>query len=136
MNALEVSKRGIDAWNRHDIDGVLAGYAEGATYSHPRVGENVTREAMSNFFKGVWAAYPDSSLELISMGDTGGGLVATQFVFRGTNTGTLTDGTPATGRTVTQHGATFYQFEGDKIRSERAYVDMHDTLKQLGLIAK
>jgi predicted ester cyclase len=63
-------------------------------------------------------------------------LVATQWVFRGTNTGTLTDGTAATGRTVTQPGATFYQFEGDKIRSERAYVDMHDTLKQLGLKAK
>jgi len=90
MNTLEVSKRGIDAWNRHDIDGVLAGYAEGATYSHPRVGENVTREAMSNFFKGVWAAYPDSSLELINIiADTGGGLVATQWVFRGTNTGTF-----------------------------------------------
>ena len=137
MNALEVSKRGIDAWNKHDIDGVLAGYAEGATYSHPRVGENVTREAMSNFFKGVWAAYPDSSLELINIiANTGGGLVATQWVFRGTNTGTLTDGTAATGRTVTQPGATFYQFEGDKIRSERAYVDMHDTFKQLGLTPK
>jgi steroid delta-isomerase-like uncharacterized protein len=91
---------------------------------------------MGNFFKAVWAAYPDGSLELISMGDTGDGLVATQWVFHGTNTGTLSDGTPATVRTIAQPGATFYQFEGDKIRSERTYVDMHDTLKQLGLMAK
>jgi steroid delta-isomerase-like uncharacterized protein len=136
MDLIEITQKGNDAWNRHDIDAVLAGYAEGATYSHPRPGENLTREAMGNFFKGVWAAYPDASVEIISMGDTGGGLVASQWVFRGTNTGTLTDGTPATGRTVTQRGATFSQFEGDKIRSERVYVDMQDTLKQLGLKAK
>jgi hypothetical protein len=49
MNAREVAQRSIDAWNRHDIDAVLAAYAEGATYSHPRAGESLTREAMGNF---------------------------------------------------------------------------------------
>ena len=87
---------------------------------------------MGNFVKAVWAAYPDARLEIISTGDTGGGLVATQWVFHGTNTGTLPDGTPATGRTVAQPGASFAQFEGDKIRSERVYVDMHDLFEQLG----
>jgi steroid delta-isomerase-like uncharacterized protein len=86
--------------------------------------------------KAVWAAYPDASLETISTGDTGGGLVATQWVFQGTNTGTLPDGTPATGRTVAVRGASFAQLEGDKIRSERIYFDMHDLFEQLGLKAK
>jgi hypothetical protein len=49
MNPIEVSQRSIDAWNRHDIGAVLAADAEGATYSHPRAGENLTREAMGNF---------------------------------------------------------------------------------------
>jgi len=136
MDASKIVQKNTDAWNRHDIDAVLAGYAEGATYSHPRPGENLTREAMGNFFKAVWAAYPDASLEIISTGDTGGGLVATQWVFHGTNTGTLTDGTPATGRTVAQRGAAFAQFEGDKIHSERVYVDMHNLFEQLGLEPK
>jgi steroid delta-isomerase-like uncharacterized protein len=136
MNPIEVFQRSMDAWNRHDADAVLAAYAEGATYSHPRPGENLSREAMGNFVKAVWAAYPDARLETISTGDTGGGLVATQWVFHGTNTGTLPDGTPATGRTVAQPGASFAQFEGDKIRSERVYVDMHNLFEQLGLKAK
>jgi hypothetical protein len=37
-------------------------------------------------------------------GDTGGGLVATQWVFHGIHTGPLMDGTPATGRTVAYPG--------------------------------
>ena len=36
MNAVEVSKRSIDAWNRHDADAVIALYAEEATYHTPR----------------------------------------------------------------------------------------------------
>jgi steroid delta-isomerase-like uncharacterized protein len=136
MDFIKVTQQGYDAWNRHDIDAVLAGYAQGATYRHPRVGENLTREAMGNFFKAIWAAYPDASAEIISTGDTGGGLVATQWVFHGTNTGTLPDGTPATGRTVTQRGATFSQFEGDKVRSERAYCDMANLFEQLRLKRK
>jgi hypothetical protein len=29
MNAVEVSQRTIDAWNRHDVDAMLAAYAKG-----------------------------------------------------------------------------------------------------------
>ena len=53
----------------------------------------------------MWTAYPDASVELITVGDTGGGLVAIQWVLRGTHTGTLLGGTAATGRTVTLPGA-------------------------------
>jgi predicted ester cyclase len=63
-------------------------------------------------------------------------LVAAQWVLTGTNTGTLPDGTPATGRTVTLPGATFTQVEGDKIRSEEIYFDRQNLLEQLGLKAK
>jgi hypothetical protein len=45
------------------------------------------------------------SLEIISSGDTGGGLVATQWVLHGTHTGPLMDGSPPTGRTLTLPGA-------------------------------
>ena len=71
------------------------------------------------------------SLEVISIGDTGGGLVALQWVLRGTNTGTLGDGTPGTGHRVTLPGASFVQVEGDKIRSERTYHDRQIVDEQL-----
>src|SRR5215468_3045965 len=79
MNALEVSQRSIDAWNRHDADALVAVYAEGGTYHNPRFDHPLTGQAIGDFAKSVWAAYPDASLEIISRGDAGAGLVATQF---------------------------------------------------------
>jgi steroid delta-isomerase-like uncharacterized protein len=136
MNAIEVLQGSTKAYNAHDADAVAAFYAEGATYSHPRAGQNVTGEAIMNFFKAVWAAYPDAKTELGNLGDIGGGLVACQWVWRGTNSGTLPDGNPATGRAVTLSGASFVRVEGDKIRSEQVYFDRQDLFEQLGLKGK
>ena len=136
MNALEVSQRAIDAWNRHDADAYLALYAEGGTYHNPRMGNPLTGEAIANFAKSVWTAYPDASLEIISRGDTGEGLVVSQFVLHGTHTGPYFDGSPPTGRTVAYSIALFTQIEGDKIRSEHVYFDRQAPAEQLGLKAK
>jgi steroid delta-isomerase-like uncharacterized protein len=136
MNAIEVVKDANKAYNAHDAEALAATYAEGATYSNPRAGQGLTGKAIANYAKAVWAAYPDASVELITCGDTGGGLVAVQWVLRGTNTGTLPDGTPATGRTITLSGASFTQVEGDKIRSEEIYFDRQNLFEQLGLKAK
>jgi steroid delta-isomerase-like uncharacterized protein len=136
MNALEVSQRAIDAWNRHDADALVALYAEGGTYETPRVDHALTGQAIGDFAKSVWVAYPDASLEIISRGDTGGGLVATQLIIHGTHTGPFMDGTPPTGRTVAYPLALFTQVEGDKIRWERVYFDRQTAAEQLGLKAK
>ena len=136
MNALEVSKRAIDAWNKHDADALVALYAEGGTYHNPRMGNPLTGKAIGDFAKKVWTAYPDASLEIISRGDAGGGLVATQFVLHGTHTGPYMDGNPPTGRTVAYPIASFVQVEGDKIRSEHVYFDRQTVAEQLGLKPK
>jgi steroid delta-isomerase-like uncharacterized protein len=136
MNAIEIVQRSNKAYNAHDADALAATYAEGATYSNPRAGKGLTGKAIANYAKAVWAAYPDASVELITVGDTGGGLVAVQWVLHGTNTGTLPDGTPATGRTITLPGASFTQVEGDKIRSEEIYFDRQNLFEQLGLKSK
>jgi steroid delta-isomerase-like uncharacterized protein len=104
MNALEVSQRSIDAWNRHDSGAVIALYAEEVTYHTPRFDHPLMGKAIGDFAKSVWAAYPDASLEIISSGDTGGGLVASQLVLNGTHTVRFMDGTPPTGRTVAYQG--------------------------------
>jgi predicted ester cyclase len=96
----------------------------------------LTGKAIVDFAKKVWTVYPDASLEIISRGDTGGGLVATQFVLHGTHTGPYFDGSPATGRTIAYPVATFAQIEGDKMRSEHVYFDRQTPAEQLGLKAK
>ena len=118
MNAIEVVKRYFDTWNRHDADAIVALFAVGGTYSNPIAGQGLTGQAIAGFAKGLFTAFPDASFEIVSIGDTGGGLVATQWLARGTNTGPLADGSPPTGRPVTLPGASFTQVESDKIRSE------------------
>ena len=79
MNAVEVSKRSIDAWNRHDADAVIALYAEEATYHTPRFDHPLKGKVLADFIKSVLTAFPDLRFEVISRGDTGGGLVATKL---------------------------------------------------------
>jgi steroid delta-isomerase-like uncharacterized protein len=136
MNPLEVSQRSTDAWNRHDADAIVALYAEGGTYSAPRAGQALTGQAIAKYVKALSTVYPDFSIEIISSGDTGGGLVATQWVFHATHTGPYFDGSPPTGRTLTLPGASFVQVEGDKIRSETVYTDRQAVTEQLGFTPK
>jgi steroid delta-isomerase-like uncharacterized protein len=131
MNAIEVVKRYVDAWNRHDADAIVALFVEGGTYSNPVAGQGLTGQAIAGFAKGVFTAYPDVSFEIVSIGDTGGGLVAYQWLGRATNTGPLADGSPPTGRSITLPGASFAQVEGDKIRSEQVYHDRQTMAEQL-----
>jgi steroid delta-isomerase-like uncharacterized protein len=136
MNAIEVVKRYAEAWHRHDADAIVALFVEGGTYSNPDVGQGLTGQAIADFAKVLFAAFPDMSLEIVSIGDTGGGLVAWQWLARATNTGPLADGIPPTGRSATQPGASFTQVEGDKIRSDQVYHDRKTLDEQLGLKPK
>ena len=93
MNALEVAKLSLDAWNRRDADTIGALYAEGGTYITPRADQVLTGpKANADFAKKVFTVYPDFSMETISVGDTGGGLVASQWVIHATHTGPFWDG--------------------------------------------
>ena len=136
MNAFEVVHRSFDAWNRHDADALIALYAEEATYHTPRFEHPLRRKALADFIKSVLTAYPDVRFDVISSGDTGKGLVATQWMLHGTHTGPFMDGTPPSGRTVSYAGASFAQIEGDKIHSEHVYLDRQTVAEQLGLTPK
>ena len=136
MNALEVSQRTIDAWNRHDPDAIIALYAEGATYHSPRFDHPLKGQALADFIRSVLKAFPDLRFDVISRGNIGGALVATQLVLHGSHTGPFMDGTPPTSRKVAYPLASFAQIEGDKIRSEHIYLDRQTVAEQLGLKAK
>ena len=134
MTPLELSKEATTAWNKHDGEASTKNYTSESVYIHPR-GDLKGKEAIRKFLeKHVWAAYPDSQIEVVSIGDVGNGLIASQWIMHATNAGAFPDGTPATGKRVQLPGATFYQYEGDKVVSERTYFDLHGLLKQLGLV--
>jgi len=132
MNALQVAHGYFDAWNQRDADAIVASFASGGTYSDPSAGENLQGDAIAAYAKGLWSAFPDLSFETVSAADTGGGLIATQWIMHGTNTGSMW-GLPPTGRAVTVPGAEFIQVEGNRIRCVQAYFDSRAVPEQLGL---
>ena len=136
MSALEVTQRQLDAWNRHDAEALVDLYAEGATYHGPCFDYPRTGQAIADFVKSVFTAYPDLRFEMISSKDTGGGMVASQLVLHATHTGWFMDGTPPTGRTVSYPLASFVQVEGNKVRSEHVYLGWQPAAERLGLKAK
>jgi steroid delta-isomerase-like uncharacterized protein len=132
MNAMQVAEGYFDAWNRRDADAIVASFASGGTYSDPSAGENLRGDAIAAYAKGLWAAFPDLSFEIVSAGEMGGGLVAAQWMMYGTNAGSM-QGLPPTGRSVKLPGADFIQVEGDRIRSVQGYFDSRAVPDQLGL---
>src|SRR5215469_13943696 len=116
MNLVEIARNNFNSWNGHDAEAIAAAYAEGGVYITPSVPEPLKGGAtIGEFVKVVWTIFPDFSLDLISTGDLGGGLVALQWVAHDSNTGPFPDGAPATGQKVTFPGASFAHLEGDKI---------------------
>jgi steroid delta-isomerase-like uncharacterized protein len=132
MNAMQVAEGYFDAWNRRDADAIVASFASGGTYSDPSAGENLRGDAIAAYAKGLWSAFPDLSFETVSVADNGAGLVAAQWIMRGTNSGSMF-GLPPTGRSVTLPGADFIQVAGDRIRSVQGYFDSRAVPDQLGL---
>jgi steroid delta-isomerase-like uncharacterized protein len=134
MNLVEIGRNNFNSWHRHDANAIVAAYAEGGVYINPDVPDGLTGAAIGDFANAFFTIFPDLSLELKSIGDMGGDLIALQWVAHGTNTGAFPDGTPATGRKVTLQGASFDQYEGTKIRRAQAYFDRLGLQKQLGFI--
>ena len=134
MALVDVAQRYFDAWNRRDPAAIVAAFAEGGTYSDPAAGQGLTGQAIAAYAGGLFAAFPDLSFEVVSTISAGDGIVAVQWLMRGTNTGSL-QGDPPTGRTIALPGADFIVGEGDRIRSVQGYFDQKTFVEQLGLQA-
>jgi steroid delta-isomerase-like uncharacterized protein len=136
MEALECAQQYFDAWNRRDADSVLATFAVDGTYYDPASGGRLRGEALKGYMAGLWAAFPDLSFEIASIGLAGENLVAAQWIMRGTNSGSMM-GLPPTGKSVTVPGADFIRVKvdktGGKIQTVDGYFDSRAVPDQLGL---
>ena len=131
MKATEITRRYYDAWSGRDADGLVACFTKDGTFCNPDTYPGIGGEALANYVKGIWTAFPDFSAELLNAGETQPGLVAQHWLVRGTNTGPGADGSEPTGRTMTLQGASIIRVEGDKIRSDQSYFDGRAMDKQL-----
>ena len=75
---------------------------------------------------------PPAKDQLKQMDATENGIAVNEWVYSGTDTGPHPDGTPPTERAAKSPGVSIAQFEGDKIRWDRAYLDRLDEQLQYG----
>lgn len=100
-------------------------------YSDP-LAQGLQGEAIAAYARGLWQAFPDLRFEVVGAPVAGNGLVAVQWVMRGTNTGPF-QGLPPSGRSVALPGADFITIAGDKVRAVQGYFDAGEAPRQLGL---
>jgi SnoaL-like domain len=65
MNPLTVAQSYFAAWNARDPAAIITTFAEGGTYSDPRV-QALTGVALSASTSALLAAFPDLSFEIAS----------------------------------------------------------------------
>ncbi len=110
----------------------MAAFAEGGTYEDPVSKGRLSGPAIGAYVDGLVAAFPDLTFDLVSVAQNDAGLVAVEWVMKGTNTGSFM-GLPPTGASLALPGADFVRVEGDKIRSVQGYFDAGAVPRALGL---
>jgi len=126
-------KESIAAFNKGNLDGTIAPYAEDAESSDPTGTYKGKAQILASLK--VWhTAFPDAKGDVTNQ-VTEGDQVVTEVIFRGTHAGPLAGsmGTiPATGKKVELLYAFVNSFRNGKIQRERAYFDLAGLMQQLG----
>jgi steroid delta-isomerase-like uncharacterized protein len=132
----DIADAAIAAFNRGDIEGYCATYADDAVLTSPD-GTFTGREAITQNWVLEHQSFPDEQVTVSLTVEDGDRLIQ-EWTWRATNTGDLTlpDGTviPATGKTVEVDGARVVVMRDGKIVSERMYFDNVAAYSQLGLL--
>ena len=131
MEPKQLLQNWIDAFQRRDLDAVVACYADDAVNFQVAAGESVgveqIRKDTAEFFQG----FPDAWSRVENLiGD--GDWAAWEWVGGGTFAGEFYGNQP-TGKTFEIRGCGFFNFRNGKIAYQRGYWDKLSWFKQVGL---
>ena len=131
---VETYKAAHDAFNRRDLDAVIAVFTDDFKYVDNPRGATVNKQEFKTVFMQGWLdAFSDAKVterQYIDGGDT----VVCRFVGRGTNDGPLA-GAPATGRTMSLPFCEIFHYDSQgRITGGEAIYDQATILTQLGLM--
>lgn len=125
-----------DAWNRHDVDAIVALHAPDMVFENHTAGERAEGAAVREHIGGIFAAWPDlrfSSRRLYVRDD----LVVQEWTATATHTRELRRGelrAPASGRRLEWVGMDVIPFRDGLITRKDVYSDSLAILRQVGLI--
>lgn len=134
--AKQVWEAYIQAWNRHDINEILAIVSDDFIYDErpmtmrePLVGKT----AFADYLARVFTAFPDLSIEILSC-EAGKETAWSESMMRGMQTGRMGRLPPSKKQMAVRVACAFEVAQGRLIH-ERLYWDRANTLRQFGAIA-
>ncbi len=132
---VDVARGVVDAFNRNDWEGMVAGLAPNGVYNELGTQRRLQGpDAMVQAFKGWKQAMPDVK-GTVTSALAGGNMAALEVTWEGTHTGPLdtpSGAIPASGKRQITPSAWIFEFDGDKIKESRNYFDMVTLLSQIG----
>ena len=125
-----------DAWNRHDLEAIIAMHASDMVFENHTAGERAQGDEVREHIAGIFAAWPDisfSTRRLYVRDD----LVVQEWTASATHSSELRRGdlvAPASGRTVEWKGLDVIPFEDGQVKRKDVYSDSVSILRQVGLL--
>lgn len=126
----------LDAWNRHDGDGVASFFTEDGVFADQALGrQHQGRDAIAGFVRSadaeVSSDYKLTLLDSFQAGDR----YALVWTFGGTNDrANPNPPLPATGKQFIVKGVSIGRLEGDRITENTDYWNLAELLTQIGLM--
>ena len=125
-----------DAWNRHDVDAIVAIHAPDMVFENHTAGERAEGEEALAHIAGIFRAWPDiafASRRLHVRED----LVVQEWTATATHVTELRRGdivAPPSGRRVEWNGMDVIPFEDGLVKRKDVYSDSVSILRQVGLL--
>lgn len=124
-----------DAWNRHDVEAILAMHTEDSVFeNHTSGGKGVGKRAIREILEAVFAAFPDLRFDARRT-YVRDGLVTQEWTATGTLAVPHTQGgvtVQPTGRKISWNGVDVIPFAGELVARKDVYVDSMGFLRALG----
>jgi len=116
----------FDAFNAHDLDAAMAGYADDVRFvSQSTGGVLIGPDAIHKVFEQLFKAFPDARADITRITDGGGDTVVYEFMFSGTQA--------STGKRFAVPCVDVVTFDAQgRIACEDNYSDRLSRLEQLG----
>jgi steroid delta-isomerase-like uncharacterized protein len=125
-----------DAWNRHDVDAIVAMHADDMVFENHTAGERAAGPQVRDHVARIFAAWPDIAFaprRLYVRDD----LVVQEWTASATHSTELRRGdlvAPPSGRRVEWKGLDVIPFEDGCIKRKDVYSDSVSILRQVGLL--
>lgn len=128
----------LELYNRHDVVAWVEHLTDDVVWTEPTLPEPARgKQAVAAALKDTFTAFPDLQVrDLKQYPDVEGQTAVVTWSLTGTMTGSLENGTPATGMSIRMSGANLARFRGGLISEYTLYYDSLAMMQQLGLLPR